>query len=101
MSDYKLTMGETTVTETELAQLNTPLATAEALNTVSGVANDAKTHASTNAGLIQGNTNRIKALEDANHISEITTTENGGLKVTNKNQIDIDTDVVFVLNCNW
>lgn len=101
ISDYKLTMGETTVTETELAQLNTPLATAEALNTVSEVANDAKTHATTNAGLIQGNTNRIKALEDANHISEVTTTKDGGLKVTNKNQIDIDTDVVFVLNCNW
>lgn len=44
---------------------------------------------------------RVKALEDANHISEITTTENGGLKVTNKNQIDIDTDIVFVLNCNY
>lgn len=76
-------------------------ATAEALNTVSEVANDAKTHASTNAGLIKDNTDRIKALEDANHISEVTTTENGGLKVTNKNQIDIDDEVVFVLNCNW
>ena len=32
-------------------------------------------------------------------LQEITTTENGGLKVTNKNQIDIDTDVVFVFNC--
>ena len=82
-------------------QLPSYYATAEALNTVSGVANDAKTHASTNAGLIQGNTDRIKALEDANHISEVTTTENGGLKVTNKNQIDIDDEVVFVLNCNW
>ena len=140
MSDYKLTIGETVVTETELAQLNniagikvnnaaeadrattagtadeathaadadklggqlpSHYATAEALNAVGIMAQDAKTHASTNAGLIQGNTNRIKALEDANHISEVTTTENGGLKVTNKNQIDIDTDVVFVLNCNW
>lgn len=32
-------------------------------------------------------------------LQEITTTANGGLKVTNKNQIDIDTDVVFVFNC--
>lgn len=34
-------------------------------------------------------------------LQEITTTANNGLKVTNKNQIDIDTDVVFVLDCNW
>lgn len=34
-------------------------------------------------------------------LQEIKTAENGGLKVTNKNQIDIDTDVVFVLNCNY
>ena len=32
-------------------------------------------------------------------LQEITTTANGGLKVTNKNQIDIDTDVVFVFDC--
>ena len=32
-------------------------------------------------------------------LQEITTTTNGGLKVTNKNHIDIDTDVVFVFNC--
>lgn len=29
----------------------------------------------------------------------ITTTENGGLKVTNKNQIDIDENIVFVFDC--
>lgn len=34
-------------------------------------------------------------------LQEITTTANNGLKVTNKNKIDIDTDVVFVLDCNW
>ena len=34
-------------------------------------------------------------------LQEITTTANNGLKVTNKNNIDIDTDVVFVLDCNW
>lgn len=32
-------------------------------------------------------------------LQEIKTTANGGLKVTNKNQIDIDTNVVFVFNC--
>ena len=32
-------------------------------------------------------------------LQEITTTANGGLKVTNKNQIDIDTSVTFVFNC--
>lgn len=32
-------------------------------------------------------------------VQQITTTANNGLKVTGKNQIDIDTDVVFVLNC--
>lgn len=32
-------------------------------------------------------------------VQQITTTENNGLKVTGKNQIDIDTDVVFVFNC--
>lgn len=34
-------------------------------------------------------------------LQEITTTEGHGLKVTNKNNIDIDTDVVFILDCNW
>ena len=34
-------------------------------------------------------------------LQEITTTANNGLKVTNKNNIDIDTDIVFVLNCNY
>ena len=32
-------------------------------------------------------------------LQSITTTANGGLKVTNKNKIDIDTSVVFVFNC--
>lgn len=32
-------------------------------------------------------------------LQEITTTASNGLKVTNKNQIDIDTSVVFVFNC--
>lgn len=32
-------------------------------------------------------------------LQEITTTANGGLKVTNKNQIDIDENIVFVFDC--
>lgn len=44
---------------------------------------------------------RVGVLENAGHLTEITTTANNGLKVTNKNNIDIDTDVVFVLDCNW
>lgn len=32
-------------------------------------------------------------------LQNITTTENGGLKVTNNNQIDIDDSIVFVLDC--
>lgn len=35
----------------------------------------------------------------ASALQEITTTENGGLKVTNKNNIDIDDSVVFVFDC--
>ena len=38
-------------------------------------------------------------------LQNITTTENGGLKISTKENgvqnIDIDTDVVFVLDCNW
>lgn len=44
---------------------------------------------------------RVGNLENAGHLTEITTTANNGLKVTNKNNIDIDEDVIFVLNCNW
>ena len=33
------------------------------------------------------------------YLTEITTTENNGLKVTNNNQIDIDTNIVFVFDC--
>lgn len=44
---------------------------------------------------------RVNTLENAGHLTEITTTANNGLKVTDKNNIDIDTDVVFVLDCNW
>ena len=36
---------------------------------------------------------------DLGALTEITTTANGGLKVTNKSKIDIDDDVTFVLDC--
>ena len=32
-------------------------------------------------------------------LQSITTTANGGLKITGTNQVDIDTDVIFVFNC--
>lgn len=35
----------------------------------------------------------------ASALQEITTTANGGLKVTNKNKIDIDDSVIFVFDC--
>ena len=34
-----------------------------------------------------------------NLLKEITTTENSGLKVTNKNQIEIDDDIIFIFDC--
>jgi hypothetical protein len=43
----------------------------------------------------------LKSDIPTNHLTEITTTENGGLKVTNKNHIDIDTEVIFLLNANF
>lgn len=51
--------------------------------------------------IIDGIDQRVETLEKAGHISEITTTPNNGLKVTNKNNIDIDDEVIFVLDCNW
>ena len=41
------------------------------------------------------------AIADAanKYLTEITTTENGGLTVTNKNKIDIDTTITFIFDC--
>lgn len=36
---------------------------------------------------------------DLGALTEITTTANGGLKVTNNNQIDIDDSITFIFNC--
>ena len=59
---------------------------------VAGLKSAAYTESSAYATAAQG-TKADSALQ------EIKTTANGGLKVTNKNQIDIDTNVVFVFNC--
>ena len=40
-----------------------------------------------------------KYQEKGDYLTEITTTAGEGLKVTDKNKIDIDTDVVFIFNC--
>lgn len=39
------------------------------------------------------------ATQAGSALQEITTTVNGGLKVTNKNKIDIDDSVTFIFNC--
>ena len=41
-----------------------------------------------------------KAIEESGHLTEITTTENGGLKVTDKNKIDFDEEIEFVIDAN-
>lgn len=61
-----------------------------------GAENRAKAYADGLAGNYATATQGAKA---DSALQEITTTANGGLKITNKNQIDIDTDVVFVFNC--
>ena len=60
----------------------------------------AETRANAYADSLAGNyaTAAQGALADS-ALQEITTTENGGLKVTNKNHIDFDSNVVFVFNC--
>ena len=40
------------------------------------------------------------AIQQSGHITEITTPENSGLEVTNKNNIDIDDEITFILDCN-
>ena len=52
-------------------------------------------------GGVAANQYALKSDIPTNHLTEITTTENGGLKVTNKNKIDIDDDIIFVLNANF
>ena len=80
LSSYKTTVGNTYETKSDAA---TKLQNAK---------NYADSLASNYATAEQG------AKADS-ALQTITTTANGGLKVTNKNQIDIDTSVVFVFNC--
>lgn len=58
------------------------------------VETDARTAADTD---LQNQITAVKATADT-ALQSITTTQNGGLKVTNKNQIDIDDTIVFILD---
>lgn len=65
-----------------------------------GYANTAEANAIAHANGLAGNyATAAQGAKADSALQEITTTANGGLKVTNKNHIDIDTDVVFVFNC--
>jgi hypothetical protein len=41
-----------------------------------------------------------KSVNGKSVLYEIKTTSNEGLKITNNNQIDIDNDIVFILDCD-
>ena len=41
------------------------------------------------------------AIEGSGHLTEIITPENSGLEITDKNNIDIDDDITFILDCNY
>ena len=41
-----------------------------------------------------------EAIAESGHLTEIVTTENGGLKVTDKNKIDIDEEIEFIIDAN-
>lgn len=65
-----------------------------------GYANTAEANAIAHANSLASNyATAAQGAKADSALQEITTTANGGLKVTNKNHIDIDTDVVFVFNC--
>lgn len=61
-----------------------------------GAESRAKTYAD---GLASNYATAAQGTKADSALQEITTTENGGLKVTNKNKIDIDDSVVFVFDC--
>lgn len=63
-------------------------------------ANDKEATADAIAEEAQARADADEALQTAidGKLGEITTTANGGLKVTNKNQIDIDDSIVFILD---
>lgn len=66
---------------------------------------EGKAHIHSNKTVLDGITsNKITSWDTAatkagTALQEIKTTANGGLKVTNKNQIDIDDSITFILNC--
>lgn len=50
-------------------------------------------------GLAKNYATAAQGIKADTALQEITTTVNSGLKITNKNNIDIDPDIVFVFNC--
>lgn len=72
-------------------QLPAYYATKAALDALAGEGNDTT---------VKAVADRVNALENAGHLTEITSTQ-GGLKVYEKNRIEIDPDCVFVLDCNY
>ena len=87
-------------TKAELNELTTSMG--EALDTLNGAVDEAKTLADTKATAA-----KEAAIADAaskyqlkgDYLTEVTTTVGNGLKITDKNKIDIDDEVVFVFNC--
>ena len=79
-------------------------AKSEAISTASEDAT-AKANAAEAAAKAHAETKATEAKEAAiadaanKYLTEITTTENGGLTVTNKNKIDIDTTITFIFDC--
>lgn len=65
-----------------------------------GAAATAEANAIAHADSLAGNyATAAQGAKADSALQEITTTANNGLKITNKNQIDIDSNVVFVFNC--
>ena len=79
-------------------------AKSEAISTASEDAT-AKANAAETAAKSYAETKATEAKEAAiadaanKYLTEITTTENGGLTITNKNKIDIDTTITFIFDC--
>lgn len=82
------------------AQSYADTAEQNAKDAAQGYANTAEANAIAHAnGLASNYATAAQGAKADSALQEITTTANGGLKVTNKNHIDIDPDVVFVFNC--
>ena len=70
--------------------------TAEKVSNWDAAEQNAKDYAD---GLASNYATAAQGTKADNALQSIITTPNGGLKVTNKNQIDIDDSIVFVLDC--